>query len=265
VRGEIGITASVGVSANKLVSKVASDAAKPDGLLVVRIGEEAAFLAPRPIRDLPMVGPKTAEALAAIGVKTIGDLQSLPLHALEARFGPHGADLHARARGMFDGPVHAGRGEAKSVSRETTFDTDEPDRDRLRAVLRGQAERVAADLARHERSARTITLKLRWADFVTISRSRTVAPTNDDARVYSCVADLLETALDRPLAVRLVGVALSNLEEQSPQLGLPFRGHLPVGPALDAVRERFGYDAIRVGAAPVPAEKDRHASDDWHA
>ena len=248
MRGEIGITASVGVSANKLVSKVASDAAKPDGLLVVRIGEEAAFLAPRPIRDLPMVGPKTAEALAAIGVKTIGDLQSLPLHALEARFGPHGADLHARARGMFDGPVHAGRGEAKSVSRETTFDTDEPDRDRLRAVLRGQAERVAADLARHERSARTITLKLRFPPFETLTRSWTAAVAVDLAdEIYEAATNLFEQAWRengfRP--VRLVGVGATNLQERGRQLRLG--ESLAPGQLAETVaslRGRFGERAV---------------------
>src|SRR5690606_20447739 len=113
VRAEIGIAASVGLSRNKLVSKVASDAAKPDGLLVVPAGTEAAFLAPRPIRDLPMVGQKTAAVLGGLGIRTVGDLAEVPLAALVARFGSHGAELHARALGIYDAPVVAGRGQAK--------------------------------------------------------------------------------------------------------------------------------------------------------
>ncbi|MEX1102932.1 MAG: DNA polymerase IV, partial [Dehalococcoidia bacterium] len=120
VREEIGITASIGVSVNKLVSKVASDAGKPDGLVVVAAGEEAAFFAPRPIRELPMIGPKTAASLATMGVRTIGDLAAIPLSALEGKFGRHGVELHARARGIFDAPVLSDSGPAKSISREIT-------------------------------------------------------------------------------------------------------------------------------------------------
>jgi DNA polymerase-4 len=98
IQDEIGITGSVGVSVNKLVSKVASDAGNPDGLVVVPAGEEAAFFAPRPIRELPMVGPKTAATLAGLGVHSIGDLAAVPLSTLEARFGRHGHELHLRAR-----------------------------------------------------------------------------------------------------------------------------------------------------------------------
>jgi DNA polymerase-4 len=262
VLGEIGITASVGVSANKLVSKVASDAAKPDGLLVVPIGEEATFLAPRPIRELPMVGPKTAETLASIGVKTIGDLQGLPLHALEARFGPHGAELHARALGIFDAPVHAGRGEAKSVSRETTFDTDEPDPERIRAVLRGQAERVAADLARNERSARTVTLKLRFPPFETLTRSWTAPVAVDLAdEIYEAATNLFERAWRengfRP--VRLIGVGATNLQERGRQLRLG--ESLEPGQLAETVaglRGRFGDRAV-VRAAEL-ARKRRPGS-----
>lgn len=248
IRRDIGITASVGVAANKLVAKVASDAAKPDGLTVVLPGDEAAFLAPRPIRELPMIGPKTAESLAAIGVKTVGDLAAIPVRALEARFGRHGAELHARALGMFDAPVLAGRGEAKSVSRETTFDTDEPSLDRLKAVLHGQAERVAADLARQGKSARTVTLKLRFPPFETLTRSATLGVPVDLAD------DLFETALrlfERAWAehhyqpVRLIGLGATNLGERARQLRL--------GETLEAdhlaetvagLRDRFGDSAV---------------------
>jgi DNA polymerase-4 len=252
VRGEIGITASVGVSTNKLVSKVASDAAKPDGLVVVRAGEEAAFLAPRPLRELPLVGPKTAEALQGLGIRTVGELAAVPQSLLEARFGRHGAELHDRALGQFDGPVLAGRGEAKSVSREATFDTDEPDGDRLRALLRGQAERIAADLAAHSRSARTVTLKLRFPPFETLTRSSTPGVAIDLADdLYDAAAALFERAWrdhgERP--VRLLGMGATNLQERARQLRLgedmaPNR----LADAVAAIRGRFGDEAVQRAA-----------------
>lgn len=252
VQAEIGITASVGVSVNKLVSKVASDAGKPDGLVVVAAGEEAAFLAPRPIRELPMVGPKTAAALAALGVRTIGEIAALPAVALEARFGRHGLELRERALGRYDAPVLAGHGPAKSVSRETTFDRDEPSRDRLRAILRGQAERVAADLAEQGRAARTVTLKLRFPPFETLTRSVTAETTLELAdEIFEAAADLFERAWvenDRR-AVRLIGLGVANLRERARQLRLGETLHADrVARAVAEVRGRFGEDAIRRAA-----------------
>lgn len=252
VREEVGIAASVGVSTNKLVSKVASDAGKPDGLLVVPAGGEAAFLAPRPLRDLPMIGPKTAAALEGLGVHTIGDLAAVPLSLLESRFGNHGRELHQRALGLFDGPVLPGRGEAKSISREMTFDNDEPDVDRLRGVLRGQAERVAADLASNARSARTVVLKLRFPPFETVTRSSTPPVAVDLADdIYEAGAALFERAWEehgrRP--VRLIGVGVANLQERARQLR--FGDTLESSRLADtvgALRDRFGDAAVRRAA-----------------
>ncbi|MBI5947416.1 MAG: DNA polymerase IV [Chloroflexi bacterium] len=278
VRDEIGITASAGVSINKLVSKVASDAGKPDGLVVVPAGEEAAFFAPRPIRELPMVGPKTAATLATLGIKTIGDIARMPPAALVARFGSHGAELAARARGVFDAPVLSGHAAAKSVSREMTFDADEPSRDRLRAVLRGQAERVAADLAHQGRSARTVTLKLRFPPFETLTRSWT-GPTSVDLAddLFEAGANLFERAWEehgrRP--VRLLGLGAANLQERARQLRLGDTGDTDrLAEAVADLRARFGeasvqraaelgqhvaradVPAFRPFAAPEPADDD---------
>ncbi|MFN0094966.1 MAG: DNA polymerase IV [Dehalococcoidia bacterium] len=248
VRAEIGIAASIGVSTNKLVSKVASDAAKPDGLLVVPAGGEAAFLAPRPLRDLPMIGPKTAEALTKLGVHTIGELAATPAALLAGRFGPHGHDLRRRANGEFDGVVAAGRGEAKSVSREVTFGEDVADLAKLRAVVRGQAERIAADLAQQGRSARTVSLKLRFPPFETLTRATTLsAPIDLADEIYAQGTELFTRAWGengrRP--VRLIGIGVSALTERVRQLQL--------GETLDAsnladtvagLRERFGDDIV---------------------
>ncbi len=254
VRAEIGITASVGVSANKLVSKVASDAAKPDGMLVVAAGGEAAFLAPRELRDLPMIGPKTAERLESLGLHTIGDVAAVPRKLLEARFGNHGLELHDRANGRFDGPVLAGRGEAKSVSRETTFDTDEPSEARLRALLRGQAERVAADLVKQGKGARTVTLKLRFPPFETLSRSFTRTDPTDLADVlFDAAAGLFERAWAendrRP--VRLIGMGVANLQPVVRQLRLGETLEMDrLAETVTDIRERFG-DAAVLRAAEI--------------
>lgn len=249
---EIGITASVGVSVNKLVSKVASDAGKPDGLVVVPAGDEAAFLAPRPIRELPMVGPKTAEALAALGVRTIGELARVPVTALEAKFGRHGTELRERALGRYEGRVSMGRAEAKSVSREMTFDEDEPNGERLRAVLRGQAERVAADLARQGKSARTITLKLRFPPFQTLTRSNTPpAAVGLADELFAIGAELFERAWreNQRRPVRLLGLGASNLQERALQLRLGETGEANIlSDTVADLRERFGDGAVRRAA-----------------
>jgi DNA polymerase-4 len=252
VQEEIGITASVGVAANKLVAKVASDAGKPDGLVVVLPGEEAAFLAPRPLRDLPMIGAKTADALSRLGMHTLGDIARTPLQALEARFGRHGFELRERALGRSDAPVVGAREQAKSISREMTFGEDEPDRRRLRAVLRGQAERVAADLARQERSARTVTLKLRFPPFETLTRSTTTpVPLCLPDDLFATAAELFErTWAENDLRpVRLLGMGVMNLQERARQLRLGETlepDHLAA--TVSELRERFGEAAVQRAA-----------------
>jgi DNA polymerase-4 len=252
VQGEIGITASVGVSVNKLVSKVASDAGKPDGLVVVDAGEEAAFFAPRPIRELPMVGPKTAAVLAGLGVKTIGDLAAIPVAALVGKFGPHGAELHARALGQYDAPVLSGHGSAKSVSREVTFEHDEPGDDYLRAVLRGQAERVAADLVRQGRAARTVTLKLRFPPFETLTRSKTATTAIDLAdELFKLAAELFEQAWaeNERRPVRLLGMGATNLQERARQLRLGETLEADrLAETVSSLRDRMGDQAVLRGA-----------------
>ncbi len=248
VRREIGITASVGVSANKLVSKVASDAAKPDGLLVVPVGGEAAFLAPRPIRDLPMVGPKTAETLAGMGIATIGEIAAMPVGVLVSRFGDHGAELRARALGVYEPRVLVGRAANRSISREITFEGDEPDGGRLRAVLRSQAERVAADLAGQGRSAKTVTLKLRFPPFETLTRSHSPATAMMLAdQIYTEGVALFERAWaeNERRPVRLIGLGVTNLGEPARQLTLGESAEADdVAAAVGALRERFGESAV---------------------
>ncbi|MBI4283989.1 MAG: DNA polymerase IV, partial [Chloroflexi bacterium] len=172
VKEELGLCASVGVARGKVVAKVASDLSKPDGLIEVANGEERSFLAPLPIGKLPGVGKKTERVLRSLGIQTIGGLAIMPLSVLSSRFGVSGEALQRFANGIDDRKVEPPAA-AKSISRETTFDKDTRDRSFLKATLRYLGERVGADLRGRSKQARCVTLKLRYADFTTITRSHT--------------------------------------------------------------------------------------------
>ena len=259
VRAEVGLAVSVGIADGRTTAKVASDRAKPDGLLELPPGGDAAFLAPLPLRELPMVGPRLAEQLRAAGVRTIGQAAALDPAWLNARFGSAGLQLSERARGIDATLVRALPRAPVSVSREVTFETDVTDRDALRRVLRSQAEQVGADLRRACRRARTVTLKLRWSDFTTVTRSHTLdRPAQSNAQLAAAGNALLDAVLGeagrRP--VRLIGVGATNLvgdEVQlrldDPQMGLgePQPREERLDHVVDAIRDRFGPGAVRRG------------------
>lgn len=252
VREELGLAASVGIARGKSVAKVASDAAKPDGLLAVAAGTEAAFLAPRPVRDLPGLGPKAEAALARLGVRTLGQLAALPSSRLRALFGVWGPALGERARGIDPTPVAAEAQPAKSVSRAGTYARDIDDASVLRASLRGYAESVGAELRRLGRRARCVTLKLRYGDFATITRSRTLPrPTHADEELYRTAAELLREALARDgRAVRLIGLGASQLVDDAVQLSLFDRRQQALEALLrsiDRLRARYGYHCLQTG------------------
>jgi len=247
IHAETGLTASAGLAANKFIAKVASDLRKPDGLVVVEKGGEAEFLAPLPIARLWGVGKATAKDLTALGIATIGQLQRLPRATLVARLGDHGAALHDLAFGRDARPV-APWTAPKSMGAETTFERDTTDRARLDTTLRGQAERVARELRAEHLSAARVTLKLRFADFCTLTRSHTSDPTQDGLELYRRVAILLaRERLVQP--VRLIGVSASALAaEQTGQLGLLEDSAVRrerLARAVDRITGRFGLDAIR--------------------
>jgi len=255
IEDELGLSASLGVASNKLVAKIASDFRKPHGITVVPPGEEAAFLAPLPIRRLWGVGPVTARELARLGVRTIGDLAKISPEVLSARFGVHGEGLWRAARGIDDSPVTPEH-EIKSLSREETFARDVRDAEVLRRELLRLSDAVAARLRRHNLQARTIGLKLRYGDFTTITRQVTLKEAVDTGpAIYALALALFKAAWDRQRAVRLLGVGTANLCQTARQLHLfeqkdalfddaQDRRQVQLDAALDRIRERFGERAI---------------------
>ena len=252
-REELNLPVSVCIAGSRTTAKVGSDRAKPDGLLEVPVGDDAAFLAPLPLRELPLVGPRFGEQLAALGVRTIGEAAALDARWLEQRFGRAGVVLSERARGLDPTPGRAGGRGARSISREVTFGEDVTDLERLRRTLRDHAERVGTDLRRQQRRARTVTLKLRWSDFTTLSRSRTldrpVQGTEDLATAgHALLDELLARESLRP--VRLIGLGATNLVEDAVQLGFDdasTRRAEQVDRAVDAIRGRYGDDSVTRG------------------
>jgi DNA polymerase-4 len=215
VRAATGLTISVGVGASKLVAKIASDLRKPDALVVVPPGEQAAVLGPLAIRTLPGVGAVTAERLRRSGIRTIGDLAAADEAELVRSFGKaHGSGLLAFARGVDPRPVVSER-EAKSVSAEETFATDLTDRRDLAERARRMADRVAARLAASGVSGRTVTIKVRRYDFTTLNRSRTLTRATSSAAEISARAAELLAGVDVADGVRLLGVGVSGLSEFS--------------------------------------------------
>jgi len=217
VAERVRLSCSLGVATCKVVAKVASDRDKPGGVTVVAPGEEAAFLAPLPLRALPGVGPRTEERLARVGLATVGELAALDDDALRDLVpGRFGEDLRRRARGIDPRPVASEPAERVSVSAETTFERDVADVAQLESVGRGLAERVAESLRRRGRAGRTVTVKLRYADFQTITRGQTVAAALDDAdAIWATASALVVRALrERPGALRLLGVGVSGLRAE---------------------------------------------------
>jgi DNA polymerase IV len=214
VRGVTRLSCSLGVGTCKVVAKVASDRRKPGGITVVRPGREAAFLAPFPVRLLPGVGPRAEERLRTAGIETIGGLAALTDGDLGRLLpGKVGRLLRDRANGIDPRPLELAV-ETVSIGHEETFERDVSDRERLHDELRRMAARVAERLGESGQVARTVTTKLRYPDFSIRSRSATLpVGSADGARIGEIACGLLDRALaDRPSALRLVGVSVSNLE-----------------------------------------------------
>jgi DNA polymerase-4 len=255
IRGETQLTASVGLATSKMVAKVASDMRKPDGLVVVEAGQEAAFLAPLPVRRLWGVGPKMEESLLRLGIHTIGDLARTETGTLERRLGSHASFLQGLARGIDERPVVAEAEATKSIGQEHTFDADTADRATLRRTLLELADAVARRVREHGLLARTITLKYRDERFVTVTRAHTVDEATDAGDAVFAEAWRLFEGVHGARRVRLLGIYASGFGPS--QLGL-FGASASVerDRVRDAVEERFGDGALkRASLLPRPASR----------
>jgi DNA polymerase-4 len=266
VKKETALNCSVGIASSRLVAKITSDQAKPNGILQVMHGMEARFLAPLEVRKIPGVGKVMEKNLHQMGIRRIGDLALLPEDQLEARFGKWGLALAGKAQGLdaggwFDSAIGE-RGDPKSVSHEHTFNVDTRDPAQVEASLAHLAEKVARRLREHGLTARTVQLKLRYSDFTTITRAHTFeSPTQLDIDLVEESRRLLYANWDRARHIRLLGVQTSGMEAETGQTG--FLGTdrserwRQILDAADKLRDRFGESAVALGSGLRGHYKDR--------
>jgi DNA polymerase-4 len=249
VQGELGITASVGIAASKFVAKIASTRCKPDGLLLIAPDETVAYLHSLPVNALWGVGAKTVEVLARMGIRTVADVAATPPASLKKSLGASGEHVYRLSWGIDPRPVTPVRLE-KSIGAEETFAVDTADDVLLHRELLRLSHRTAERLRSAGMVARTISLKLRYADFSTITRSRTVhAPVDSAQLIYAVTVQLLESLGTRPMTVRLVGVRAEQLEDAahtSLQLSLDRRDDnwRAAEQVLDRVARKFGSKSV---------------------
>jgi DNA polymerase-4 len=248
-----GLPCSGGLGATRLVAKVASEQAKPRGLVWVPPGSESAFLAPLSVRRIPGIGKVTEAALKSLEVETIAQLQQLTLQRLEEVFGKWGQALYRKARGIdsFEFFVDA---EPKSISHNQTFGHDTNDREVLESTLSHLCQKAAKRLREAGLHARTVTVTLRFADFTTITRGHTLSVPSDLDRVFlRTVRDLFSHTWDGAAKLRLVGVEFSSFSGASGQMDLLDPGRREklerLARATDSLRDRFGFSKVQFGGS----------------
>ena len=252
------LNCSIGIAASRLVAKISSDQAKPNGILWVIPGREPAFLAPLDVRKVPGVGKVTEKNLNALGIHKVGDLARLDDAFLEERFGKWGLALAGKSRGLdaggwFDTEIGEDAG-PKSISHEHTFSEDTADLAQLESTLARLCEMVGRRLREHHLHTRTISLKLRYSDFSTITRAHSVGrPTQLDTELFEEIRELFRRNWKAGAAVRLLGVNASSFEEENEQMELMGEERherwKQALAAADRLRDRFGESAVSLAAS----------------
>ncbi len=252
---ELGLPASAGIATSKSTAKVTSGLAKPKGVLMVAAGTEAATLAPLPVRKLPGIGPVSEAKLNALGITTLAQVVAAPEALLRPIFGAYTDGIRLAARG--EGSDDVGRERpafreydprgacAGTISNERTF--HEASAETAHVVLSALCERVCSRARRRGVVAGHVALKLRYSDFHTLTRGRTIAATSVDFEVHRVVQELYREARTRPLPIRLLGVVLAKLRPDATQMTLFAQGERR-GMAVDRVREKYGYDAVHLAS-----------------
>jgi len=261
VKRETQLNCSVGIATSRVVAKITSDQAKPNGVLWVVPGQEAAFIGKLGVRKMPGIGKVTEPKLQSLGLHKIADLAQMSDEFITEHLGDWGFSLRAKSRGedaggWYDDAVGSSdeADHPKSISHEHTFSVDTRDVGELESTLLRLCEMVARRLREHKLHARTLGLKLRYTDFTTITRAQTIAaPSQLDNEIYQAIRQLFRANWKTGRTIRLLGVAASNLEEQEGQLGLlDSGGHERWGRVLsaaDRLRDKFGEGAIGLGAS----------------
>jgi DNA polymerase-4 len=251
------LNCSVGIAASRLMAKIASDQAKPNGILWIIPGTEATYLAPLDVRKIPGVGKVTEQNLHALGIRKVGDLAKYDEQFLESRFGKWGVALAGKARGLDAGGWYdveiGGSSEAKSISHEHTYNQDTAELSALEATLARLSEMVGRRLREHHLHARTVQLKLRYSDFSTITRAHSLErPTQIDTEIFENIRALFRKNWKAGAAVRLLGVQTSSFVDEAAQLDLlPEDQHDRWKHALEAadrLRDRYGDSAVSLAS-----------------
>ena len=252
IRDSIGLPVSIGIGPNKLIAKVCTEYAKPDGIFQIeQIGAER-FFAPQPVRNLPGIGPKAEKALNNLKIFTLGELAMAPDGLLRRALGPNRAGhIKSRAKGIDNTPLQE-PGRAKSMSAETTFDEDISSQSEMEVALKKLIDRVGTRLRKSGQVARGVSIKLRYRDFATITRQHTLTtPSDGDQTIYQTAQALLLTAMrERNESIRLIGISVTGLDQRATQLSLldsHSKTDSDTSLALDAIRERFGFESISRG------------------
>ncbi|MCW3073238.1 MAG: polymerase [Flaviaesturariibacter sp.] len=256
---ETGLPISYGLSANKLVSKMATNEAKPNGYLEIPHGRETAFLWPLTVDKIPMVGKQTQQQLYAIGIHTIEQLANTSVQSLERTFGKWGRKLWEKAHGISESPVEA-YSEQKSLSHENTFDADSNDIAHLHTELVKMTEETAYDLRGEEKLTGCVAVKLRYSDFTTVSKQEVIDYTALDDVLIEKVLSLFGKLHKKGEKVRLLGVRFSHLIPMTMQMNLFDKSEekLELFKAVDKIKNQFGIDAVRK-AKTLPPKKSGSA------
>lgn len=252
LRSELKLPSTLAIASSKLVSKVAVNEVKPDGLVRIESGKEADFLRPLLISAMPGIGKVTGREMERLGIKTLGDIQIASDVFLKSHFGMWGLEFKKAALGIDLSPVIPWE-EPKSIGRETTFERDTSDREYLLSVLSSFAEECAVELRQYGFKARTVTVKFRLPDFTTFERSRTIASTCYENEIYQ-TAERLFSEHQKPSAkLRLIGVSVSHFSRSEDTRTLfsdaEYEKRDQISKSLDAIRTKYGFEAIHMGSS----------------
>jgi DNA polymerase-4 len=250
IKQKLSLPCSIGIGSNKNIAKIASDFKKPEGITFVPHGKEKEFLAPLPIERIPGVGKKTFPVLRARGFRTIGDLASSSPDYLSTLLGKFGTDLWEKANGS-GSDLFILEHERKSISKETTFSEDIVSKPKIEEHLFNLASKISQLLRNENWQTSTVSIKLRYSDFITITRAKTLErPTDDDKIIYQTAVDLFRQSYTRRVSIRLIGIHLSNLNHFFEQEFLFEDGEILRKKMLRAVmkiRDKYGFSSIKIG------------------